>query len=133
MQLFKEFFLFGVVGVLGFIVDSLVLYALIDTLGPIYGRLFSFAAGVLTTWIANRALTFKQKKSDLSKSKEFAMYFGLMLLGGAANYSAYLWLILHYPVVNSHPILGVAAGSIAGMFINYATSRFIIFRNIKHP
>jgi len=132
MRLFKELFFFGLVGVLGFIVDTAVLYALKGALGPYYARAISFVVAVFATWLANRTLTFKAKKSDMKKHAEFAVYFGLMLFGGAANYGAYAWLLLHNDWVLQNPIVGVAAGSLAGMSINFMTSRFIVFRKHKH-
>lgn len=131
MRFVKELFLFGLAGVFGFAVDTIVLYALIETAGPFYARLFSFIAAVFATWLVNRNLTFRKKKSDLTKPAEFATYFGLMLLGGAVNYGTYAWLIIRFPSVLMNPIIGVAAGSIAGLCINFATSRIIIFR-VRH-
>jgi putative flippase GtrA len=32
------------------------------------------------------------------------------------------------PLAAAHPVLGVAAGSIAGMFINFVVSRRFVFR-----
>jgi len=128
MRLFKELFLFGLVGVLGFAVDTLFLYALKSELGPFYARLVSFIAAVFVTWLANRNLTFRKKKSTLTIPAELTAYFGLMLLGGVVNYGTYAWLIIKYPVVLADPIIGVAIGSIAGMCINFTTSRLIVFR-----
>ena len=129
MRILKEVLLFGLVGVLGFAVDTLVLYALIEGMGPFYARLFSFIAAVFATWLANRNLTFREKKSNFTKSAEFAAYFILMLLGGAVNYGTYAWLVIRYPLVLANPVIGVAVGSIAGMCVNFLTSRLLIFRN----
>ena len=129
MRFIKELFLFGLVGVLGFAVDTLFLYALKTDLGPFYARLISFVAAVFVTWLANRNLTFREKSSVLTIPAEFAAYFGLMLLGGVVNYGVYAWLIIQHPFVLTNPIIGVAAGSVAGMCVNFATSRWIVFRN----
>ncbi|EEP93573.1 hypothetical protein yaldo0001_40510 [Yersinia aldovae ATCC 35236] len=51
-----------------------------------------------------------------------------MLGGGVINYGLYSWLITAYKIVLENPIIGIAAGSIAGMVVNLATSRFILFR-----
>jgi fructose-specific phosphotransferase system IIC component len=55
----------------------------------------------------------------------------LMLIGGAVNYSAYAFTVSKYPVAATHPIIGVAVGSIAGMFVNLMTSRMILFKHRK--
>ena len=79
MKVVRELVLFGLVGVIGFLVDSGVLYLLKSSMGLYYGRLVSFFCAVLTTWILNRYLTFSQRASGLSLIHEFSRYFGLML------------------------------------------------------
>ena len=121
-------FLFGVSGVIGFIVDSAVLYLLKSSLGLYYARGVSFFCAAFATWLVNRTITFKDRESGLSKRREFSRYLVLMLGGGLVNYLVYAVLVGRLAIVGDHPILGVAAGSLAGMFINLATSRFLIFR-----
>jgi putative flippase GtrA len=50
------------------------------------------------------------------------------LVGFAANYGTYAALLGTSPVVARHPVLGVAAGSLAGMMLNFALSRRLVFR-----
>ena len=128
MKVFRELFLFGLAGLIGFIVDSGVLYLLKASLGLYYGRLFSFICAVLTTWILNRHLTFSQRSSGLSLTGEFSRYFGLMLGGGVVNYATYAALVYFVEFVARQPVWGVAAGSCAGMLVNYLTARFFVFR-----
>jgi len=131
INFFRNFFFFGISGVIGFIVDTAVLYLLREYLGPFIARGFSFFAAVLVTWLFNRAVTFKKKSSGMKTQNEFASYFILMLGGGVINYGLYSWLITAYKVALDNPIIGIAAGSIAGMFVNLATSRLILFRKDK--
>jgi putative flippase GtrA len=128
MKVVKELVLFGLVGVAGFIVDAGVLYLLKSSLGLYYGRVFSFISAVLTTWILNRHLTFSERASGLSLSHEFSRYFGLMLGGGLVNYASYALLVYFVEFVARQPVWGVAAGSCAGMLVNYLTARFLVFR-----
>lgn len=129
MKILREFILFGIAGTLGFVVDTAVLYLLNPALGPFYGRAVSFFAAVVTTWSINRAFAFKGRKSAYSRTREFAYYFVLMLTGGVANYGAYSWLVVSYPLVREHLIIGVAIGSLAGMTINFLVSRFLLYRH----
>jgi putative flippase GtrA len=124
----KEILTFGVVGSIGFVVDTAVLYLLKGHLGLFYGRLSSFVAAAFTTWLINRSWTFKEKRSTLSAKYEFLAYFLLMLIGGAVNYAVYAVIISKYPIAARYPIIGVAAGSIAGMFVNLVTSRTLLFK-----
>ena len=128
MKSMRVLFLFGVSGVIGFIVDSAVLYLLKSSLGLYYARGVSFFCAAFATWLVNRTITFKDRESGLSKRREFSRYLLLMLGGGLVNYLVYAVLVGRMTVVGDHPVLGVAAGSVAGMFINLLSSRFLIFR-----
>jgi putative flippase GtrA len=128
MSLWRELTLFGVIGTIGLLVDTAVLYALKPMLGLFLSRGISFLAAVITTWVLNKTITFQGKKSTLPDHQELLAYIGLMLVGGAANYATYTWLVLSYEHVQSNPFWGVAAGSLAGMFLNYSTSKFFLFR-----
>jgi len=44
------------------------------------------------------------------------------------NYGTYAALIALVPLVSAHPVIGVAAGAIAGMFGNFVLSRRLVFR-----
>lgn len=123
-----QFFWFGVSGVAGFIVDAAVLHSLKGSLGLYGARLVSFVCAVFATWIVNRVITFKTRRSGYSAGKEFFLYVGLMLAGGFVNYAVYAMLIAKYSVVAMYPVWGVAAGSLVGMVINLCTSRFLLFR-----
>ncbi len=125
---FREFFFFGLVGAFGFAVDTSVLYLLRGSLGPFYARICSFLIAVFATWLMNRSITFRQRRSGLSALREFAIYLILMLAGGSVNYGIYAWLIISYQLVLQHPVIGVAAGSLAGMSVNLASSRFMLYR-----
>jgi putative flippase GtrA len=130
MKLWRELILFGVIGTVGLVVDIAVLYSLIPLLGLFVSRGISFLAAVVTTWFLNKSITFKGKKSSLPNHKELIAYIGLMLVGGAANYATYTWLILAYEYMRSSPFLAVAAGSLVGMCLNYSTSKFLLFSKV---
>jgi putative flippase GtrA len=128
MTVVKELFFFGVAGVIGFLVDTGVLYLLKSSLGLYYGRLFSFISAVFATWIVNRHLTFSHRASGLSLVNEFVRYFGMMLGGGIVNYVTYALLVYYLVFVARQPVWGVAAGSLAGMLVNYLLARVFVFR-----
>lgn len=127
VKLLRETILFGVAGTIGFMVDTAVLYALQGFMGPFYARILSFLAAVLATWLINRNLAFRGRASSLSRKKEFLSYMILMLAGGLVNYGVYSALVLWLPLVRQYLILGVAAGSLAGMVVNFLTARFLLF------
>jgi putative flippase GtrA len=127
----RQTLLFGIVGTVGFVVDTAVLYLLKGLVGLYWGRLFSFLCAAATTWLLNRTFTFEGRSSGHGPMKEMAIYIGLMTLGGAVNYLVYAVLVSHFPLVAQIPVLGVAAGSLAGMVVNFITSRFFLFRHAE--
>ena len=126
-----QFLLFAVSGTLGFLVDSLTLYLLKGALGLYLARAVSFLAAVFFTWLFNRSLTFRHQRSGYSWLSEFGVYLALMAAGGSVNYLVFSLLVFFLPVVHAEPIIGVAAGSIAGMFVNWVTSKYFLVRKRK--
>lgn len=119
---------FGIGGVLGFLVDSGVLYALLTTgLGPYAARVPSFLCAATATWLVNRYWTFADRRGA-GRGGEWGRYVVAMIAGGVLNYAVYAALIAHSDLVRAWPVLGVAAGSIAGMVLNFLSSYFLVFR-----
>lgn len=124
-----QFLRFGVVGTAGFLVDSAVLLAMLALgLGPYGGRVVSYLAAASTTFALNRAWTFRTAARDAPVAAQWGRFVMLNLVGFAANYGTYAALIAAMPLVAAHPVLGVAAGSVAGMFINFGLSRRYVFK-----
>lgn len=118
---------FAIAGSIGFLADAGLLLLTAPIIGPFGGRLISFAFAVLVTWIINRNFAFADKASQGGRAREFIRYFGAMLPGAAVNWLAYgivaaLW---------QSPfglVLGVVAGSLAGMVTNLIAADRIAFR-----
>jgi putative flippase GtrA len=106
-----------------------VLLLVAGTLGPYLGRLISFTLAVLATWILNRSFTFAARQSGLSLHHELGRYFSAMIAGGVANYAVFAALVYFVDLVAQWPVLGVAAGSIVGLAINFALAKNWIFRS----
>ena len=127
-QLLLEFLRFGVVGTVGFVVDTAVLYAgLALGLGLYGGRAVSYLVAATTTWALNRLWTFRGRGNG-PVHRQWALFLVVNLIGFAMNYGTYAALIAFVPMVAAHPVLGVAAGAIAGMFGNFVLSRQLVFR-----
>lgn len=123
-----QFLRFGAVGTAGFLVDAAVLYAAMALgLGPYAGRAVSYAAAATFTWGANRLWTFRGAGAD-APAAQWGRFVLLNLVGFALNYGTYAALVAGVPWVAAHPVIGVAAGSVAGMFANFALSRRYVFR-----
>ena len=124
----QEFLRFGVVGTIGFLVDSGVLYGMIWLGAGLYlGRAISYVAAATATWALNRVWTFRGRGGG-PVHRQWALFVAVNLVGFSLNYGTYAVLVATVPVVAAHPVLGVAAGSIAGMFTNFALSRRVVFK-----
>lgn len=127
-RLAQEFLRFGVVGTVGFLVDTSVLYGMLALGAGLYGgRALSYVAGATTTWLLNRIWTFRDRGGG-PVHQQWALFLAVNLGGFVLNYGTYATLVTFVPLVAAYPVLGVAAGSIAGMFSNFFLSRQIVFR-----
>ncbi|CAK0772043.1 GtrA/DPMS transmembrane domain-containing protein [uncultured Gammaproteobacteria bacterium] len=126
-----QFIKFGMVGVIGLAVDTAVLYALIygASAGPYGARILSFLAAVTTTWALNRCFTFRGDHPD-PVHHQWAKFIVANSLGGLINYGVYAGLIASGDPFAAHPVLAVCAGSLAGMFFNFAASKKLVFKGV---
>jgi putative flippase GtrA len=125
-----QFLSFATIGVVGFLVDTSVLYLAKDTLGlGLYsGRVLSFLVAATTTWLLNRTFTFGRPPVS-SLWREWLRFLSVNSVGGLVNYAAYSTLVATVPLVALYPALGVGAGSIAGLTFNYLGSKHAVFRH----
>ncbi|WP_454007181.1 GtrA family protein [Alcaligenes sp. Marseille-Q7550] len=132
MPKLRELIFFGLAGTAGFLIDSAMLYMLKDALGLYLARVASFLCAVLGTWLINRSLTFQHRPSRLPLAHEFIRYLGMMMLGGAVNYLVYVLAVHNLHTVREYPVIGVALGSLAGMLVNYAQMKLLLFKTDHH-
>jgi putative flippase GtrA len=128
----KEFLLFCVAGVIGLVVDTAVLYATAPLLGWYGGRVVSFLAAATATWLVNRHYAFAMHATAYNEIasilREYGSYLTSMLVGGVVNYLTYA-LIITWLKTPWSAMLGVAAGSIAGLLFNFASARYVVFKS----
>jgi putative flippase GtrA len=123
-----RFVRFCVAGTGGFVVDAGLLQALVDLAGadPFIARVGSFLAAATFTWWVNRHYTFGVGHAPTRG--EWLRYVTAMTLGAAVNYAVFAATLLAAPLAMRQPWLGVAAGSAAGLAVNYGASRRYVFR-----
>jgi putative flippase GtrA len=126
----RQFALFCVAGAIGFLVDAGVVQAMVSLLAldPYLSRVVSFLCAMTATWLFNRRYTFVSTREE-SIAKEWLRYLVAMLGGFAVNYAVYAALVYAFDLVRVWPVLGVAAGSVAGLAVNYLSSRHWVFRH----
>ena len=130
MTLSGQFSKFAIIGGAGFFVDVGVLYLLRHAGLDLYSaRVFSFIAAVTFTWVGNRMFTFRSTSEPHRRlTAEWFLYLGAMTVGGLVNYGVYAFLITLLAPFRDHPWLAVAAGTDAGMLINFLFARRILYR-----
>ncbi len=128
-RLAQEFLRFGVVGTVGFMVDTGVLYGALALGAGLYGgRAASYVTAATVTWLLNRIWTFRHRSGGQPVHRQWALFLVVNLGGFVLNYGTYALLVAFVPLVAANPVLGVAAGSVAGMFSNFFLSRQLVFR-----
>jgi putative flippase GtrA len=120
---------FAAVGVFGFGIDAGVLTFAMSVMGlSLYSaRALSFLVAVTSTWAMNRTFTFKEHASA-SLLKEWAKFCAANSVGGAVNLGTYALLVNTLAIAHDRPVVGVAAGSLAGLLVNFTLSRTFVFR-----
>jgi putative flippase GtrA len=127
----RQLFRFTLIGGAGFFVDTGALYLLHEIGLNLYiARLFSFAAAATFAWIGNRHYTFGSgPHSRWGMPGEWLRYVVAMGAGGLLNYAVFAALVALHQGFRQQPWMAVAAGTAAGMLLN-----FIFARRIRaHP
>ena len=107
IKLFKQFFKFGIVGVICFIIDYGLMIALTELANVPYliSCGISFSVSVIVNYILSMRFVFASKK-DVDKRKEFAL-FVLLSISGLLLTELLMWLF------------------VAGVHINYMIAKII--------
>jgi putative flippase GtrA len=122
-----QFLRFGVVGAIGFVVDTAVVYGLRGWLGLYLAGIVSYVVAASVNFVLNRAWTFRGQGSA-PPHRQWALFLLTNLGGFVLNRGTYAGLIFFSPLVHRHPVLAIAAGALAGMFLNFHLSRTVAFR-----
>ena len=130
----RQFLLFCVAGTLGFLVDAGVVSLLVNGFdwNPYLGRLLSFLCAAAATFAFNRRYTFATTAAR-PLWRQWSQYLLAMAGGFVVNYGAYALLVYHSDTVRAWPVIGVAVGSVLGLAVNFASSRFWVFRHRSAP
>ncbi|KAA2215001.1 GtrA family protein [Pseudoroseomonas oryzae] len=119
---------FGTVGGIGFLVDTAVLYTALGLGSGLYaGRVLSYLVAASGNWFLNRLWTFRDASPE-RPGRQWALFLVVNICGFVINYGVYAALVSSVAIVAAHPVLGVAAGALAGMTGNFFLNRSLVFR-----
>ena len=127
LAVMREFARFGAVGLLGLIVDTATVYATRHSLGLYGAGIVAYFTSATFNWVLNRIFTFRGRGSG-PVHRQWAMFLVTNLLGFVLNRSTYAALVTFVPIAAEQPVIATAAGSVAGMFVNFNLSRRLVFR-----
>ena len=123
-----QFLRFGLVGIIGFLVDATVLHLALWLIQLDFysGRLLSYLAAATTTWLLNRRFTFGD--ASARPGQQWLRFLMVNGLGGGINYTVYALLVFFSPLFRNAPVLAVALGSLSGLLLNFAGSKWLVFQ-----
>jgi putative flippase GtrA len=121
-----QFLKFGVVGTLGFLVDTATVYAFRDWLGIYAAGFAGTGVSLSITWPLNRNWTFNATSGSIQR--QLPLYLATTFLALGLNRSVFMLLVTFVPLCNRQPVFAVAAGAISGMFLSFGLGRTVVFR-----
>jgi putative flippase GtrA len=127
LEMLKQFLRFGVVGAMGFVVDTTTVYLLLGSVGVYAAGLIAYPVAASFNWAANRLWTFRGLSTG-SVSAQWGKFLVVNLLGFLLNRGTYVVLVSISPFIAQHPVFAVAAGAVAGLAVNFDLSRRHVFR-----
>lgn len=127
-QLISQFIKFALVGLLGLVLDTALVYLGIHLFGwhPVASAVASFPLVVSFTWLLNRQFTYGHAPKGPLR-QEWARFFAVCSIGFVINRGVYTALVMTIPLIYANPFIALFAGSIAGMFFNFFVSRKLVF------
>ena len=118
------------VALIGFATDALLLHLGVELgIGPAWARLFSLVCAMQVTFVINGLHVFK----CLDRARLPRQWAGYMVSNGFGNFCNY-WIFVtmvstHWPVV-ANPMFALAVASFTAWVINFASTRFFVFRAV---
>jgi len=126
LGLSESFIRFGIVGTLGFVWDTGTVYILRNVTNLYVAGTCSFLVAATLNWIINRLWTFRHVQ-HAAAHVQWAKFIVANAVGFVVNRGAFFLLVALSPLVVKHPVIGIAAGSAAGLVFNYFLSKRFVF------
>ncbi len=124
-----QFLKFSLVGTVAYITDVCVLYlSFLVGFGLYNGRVVSYLVAATAQWALNRRFTFAYQ-GDMRAHHQWAKSVIFMAAGASVNYGIYVLLVMSFDFAAAYPFVGVAAGSLGGLAVNFPLSRKFVFKD----
>jgi putative flippase GtrA len=127
MLLARQFLRFGVVGLIGLVVDTALVYGLRGTFGLYGAGVLAYLVVSTLNWGLNRVWTFRGQGGGPAH-RQWAMFLAANLVGFVLNRGTYALLVTFVAAAAAQPVIATSAGAVAGMFLNFSLSRKMVFR-----
>lgn len=133
----SRFLRFGIVGGVGFVIDTSVFVLLNELCGasPYVARAASILTAMTGTWLGNRTLTFADHAASGKRGilREWLKFAGANAIGNGLNYASFSALIALAPPPFDNRYLALVAGTAVGLVFNFTLSKHFVFRTHKPP
>jgi putative flippase GtrA len=128
IRLLVQFLMFGLVGLVGFVIDTGTVYALRHAVGLYVAGLAAYFTAATGTWICNRLWTFRHLARSDPWHVQWRRFLAANLGGFIINRGVYALLVTFVEIAARQPVIAVFAGAMAGMTLNFNLSRKMVFR-----
>jgi putative flippase GtrA len=118
---FVQFLRFGLVGLSGFVVDTATVYALRGATGLYIAGIVAYVLAASSNWALNRRWTFAGSV-PAPAMRQWLKYMFANSVGFVVNRGLYAFCIWQLPIAAKQPVIALAAGTAAGMIINFLLS-----------
>lgn len=122
-----EFARFGTVGGIGFLIDNATVYGLRHAIGLYWAGACAYLTAATSNWLINRLWTYRGRGSG-AMHRQWALFLATNLVGFVLNRGTYALLITLSATAAANPVIAIAAGTAAGMLLNFHFTRTIVFR-----
>ncbi|MGD0104983.1 MAG: GtrA family protein [Rhodopila sp.] len=122
-----QFTRFAVVGLIGLVTDTATVYGLRRAFGLYGAGLVAYVFAATGNWVLNRLWTFRGQGSGPAH-RQWGKFMITNLAGFVLNRGTYMLLVTFVAAAADQPVIATAAGSVAGMFVNFSLSRRLVFR-----
>ncbi|MDE7546553.1 GtrA family protein [Acetobacter fabarum] len=124
----SRFFKFCVVGSLGFLWDTVSVYALLPVIGLTAATLVAYFIAATLNWILNSLWTFRSVGRHDHPVLQWLRFLSANSLGFFLNRGTVYTLFYVFPLCVHYPVLALTCGSFAGLFANFSLTQKLVFR-----